>query len=198
MGSARPDQLNIPLPLSSPPHSNSYYSSDEDDDDPEESVFIDEYGQRLIRIREPPRPRRRRERHPEPEPMLPDLDYYQHPEKRWVVAEGRDRGRGIGYSRGHDIYSLGCVLLELGLWNTLDKLVEVEDEDFERVRRGFQSLTMSLDGYVPFYFVQPYFPIAAFNSLLLFVTFVESEMILREKTNEKQNTESQDRSIAMW
>lgn len=151
MGSARPDQLNIPLPLSSPPHSNSYYSSDEDDDEPEESVFIDEYGQRLIRIREPPRPRRRRERHPEPEPMLPDLDYYQHPEKRWVVAEGRDRGgrggRGeVGYSRGHDIYSLGCVLLELGLWNTLDKLVEVEDEDFERVRRGFQSLTMSLDG----------------------------------------------------
>jgi hypothetical protein len=39
-------------------------------------------------------------------------------------------------------------LLELGLWNPLDKLVEVEDEDFERVKRGFQSMTMQLDGYV--------------------------------------------------
>ncbi len=26
--------------------------------------------------------------------------------------------------------------------------MEVEDEDFERVKRGFQSMTMQLDGYV--------------------------------------------------
>lgn len=66
------------------------------------------------------------------------LDYYQHPDKRWNPA--------IRYSRSHDIYSLGCVLLEIGLWEPLDTLVEIEDEDFERVKRGFQTLTAKLDG----------------------------------------------------
>jgi serine/threonine protein kinase len=156
MGSARPDQLHLPI-ASPSPHSRpaSYFSSSEhshssasfsdDDDIVEESVFFDEYGQRIV-IREPPkpRPRRRRERERErevEEPVVVNLDYYQHPEKRW-------EGRKARYNRAHDIYSLGCVLLELGLWGTLEVLVEVEDDDFERVRRGFQSLTMRLDGFV--------------------------------------------------
>jgi hypothetical protein len=66
------------------------------------------------------------------------LDYYQHPDKRWNSM--------IRYSRAHDIYSLGCVLLEIGLWEPLDLRVEIEDDDFERVKRGFQALTMKLDG----------------------------------------------------
>jgi hypothetical protein len=66
------------------------------------------------------------------------LDYYQHPDKRWNPS--------IRYSRSHDIYSLGCVLLEIGLWEPLEALVEIEDDDYERVQRGFQALTMKLDG----------------------------------------------------
>jgi hypothetical protein len=66
------------------------------------------------------------------------LDYYQHPDKRWNPS--------IRYSRAHDIYSLGCVLLEIGLWEPLEQRVEVEDQDFERVKMGFQALTMKLDG----------------------------------------------------
>ncbi|TVY68687.1 hypothetical protein LSUE1_G004934 [Lachnellula suecica] len=67
-----------------------------------------------------------------------NLDYYQHPDKRWNTS--------IRYSRAHDIYSLGCVLLEIGLWTPLDRLVEVEDEEFERTKKNFQGLTMKLDG----------------------------------------------------
>jgi hypothetical protein len=67
-----------------------------------------------------------------------NLDYYQHPDKRWNPS--------IRFSRSHDIYSLGCVLLEIGLWKPLDKLVEVDDEEFERTKRNFQGLTMKLDG----------------------------------------------------
>jgi hypothetical protein len=66
------------------------------------------------------------------------LDYYQHPDKRWNPS--------IRYSRSHDIYSLGCVMLEIGLWEPLETLVEIEDDDYERVKRGFQALTMKLDG----------------------------------------------------
>ncbi|KAF4637106.1 hypothetical protein G7Y89_g972 [Cudoniella acicularis] len=67
-----------------------------------------------------------------------NLDYYQHPDKRWNPT--------LRYSRAHDIYSLGCVLLEIGLWKPLDQLVEIEDEEFERTKRNFQGLTMKLDG----------------------------------------------------
>jgi len=87
---------------------------------------------------------------------LVSIDYYAHPSL--MPAHGRrDRpipgvrhggGARHSYSRAHDIYSLGCVLLELGLWDCLERLVEVEDGDAERVRRGFLSLTMKLDGYV--------------------------------------------------
>ncbi|RDL32602.1 Protein kinase-like (PK-like) [Venustampulla echinocandica] len=67
-----------------------------------------------------------------------NLDYYQHPEKR--------RNPSMRYSRAHDIYSLGCVLLEIGLWKPLDRIVEIEDGDFERTKKTFQGLTMELDG----------------------------------------------------
>ena len=67
-----------------------------------------------------------------------NLDYYQHPDKRWDPS--------IRYARSHDIYSLGCVLLEIGLWKPLDKLVDINDEEFERTKRNFQGLTMRLDG----------------------------------------------------
>ncbi|TVY48423.1 hypothetical protein LCER1_G008229 [Lachnellula cervina] len=67
-----------------------------------------------------------------------NLDYYQHPDKRWDPS--------IRYARSHDIYSLGCVLLEIGLWKPLDKLIDINDEEFERTKRNFQGLTMRLDG----------------------------------------------------
>ncbi|KAH6682537.1 hypothetical protein B0J14DRAFT_127368 [Halenospora varia] len=67
-----------------------------------------------------------------------NLDYYQHPDKRWNPT--------LRYSRSHDIYSLGCVLLEIGLWKPLDAVVDVEDEEYERTKRNFQGLTMKLDG----------------------------------------------------
>lgn len=37
-------------------------------------------------------------------------------------------------------------MLEIGLWEPLEQRVEVEDQDFERVKMGFQALTMKLDG----------------------------------------------------
>ncbi|KAE8448009.1 hypothetical protein EG329_009932 [Mollisiaceae sp. DMI_Dod_QoI] len=92
----------------------------------EDDLLYDERGQRLKHLQITKRQRDI------------NLDYYQHPDKRWDPS--------IRYSRSHDIYSLGCVLLEIGLWKPLHELVEVEDDDFERVKRGFQSLTMDLDG----------------------------------------------------
>ena len=38
-------------------------------------------------------------------------------------------------------------MLEIGLWEPLEQRVEVEDDDFERVTRGFQALAIKLDGY---------------------------------------------------
>jgi serine/threonine protein kinase len=99
----------------------------------DEPIYIDDHGQRLVRI-----PSHTHHAQPSHRPDQIELDYYQHPEKRW--------NPGARYNRAHDVYSLGCVLLELGLWETLASVVEVEDEDFERVKRGFQSLTMRLDG----------------------------------------------------
>ena len=123
LGNARMDDLiNDPDP---------YYPSEH------EPIYISENGQRLVRIHSP---------HHGPgneisttrRPKDINLDYYQHPDKRWNPS--------IRYSRAHDIYSLGCVLLEIGLWEPLHEVVDVEDEDFERVKRGFQSLTLRLDG----------------------------------------------------
>lgn len=67
-----------------------------------------------------------------------NLDYYQHPDKR---LDSR-----IRYSRAHDIYSLGCVLLEIGLWKSLPQLVDVNDRNFEKLKAQFQALTLNLDG----------------------------------------------------
>ena len=54
-------------------------------------------------------------------------------------------------------------MLELGLWKMLDKDLEVEDADFERVKRGALQLTMKLDGFV--------LSFAFFPSLPFFFTF---------------------------
>ncbi|KAK4196061.1 hypothetical protein QBC40DRAFT_13349 [Triangularia verruculosa] len=43
------------------------------------------------------------------------LDYYQHPAKL--------NDPHVAYRRLFDLYSLGCVLLELALWTTVDKLI---------------------------------------------------------------------------
>jgi hypothetical protein len=67
-----------------------------------------------------------------------NLDYYQHPDKR---LDSR-----IRYSRAHDIYSLGCVLLEIGLWKSLPQVVDVSDRNFEKLKAQFQALTLNLEG----------------------------------------------------
>lgn len=67
-----------------------------------------------------------------------NLDYYQHPDKRQNPA--------LRYSRAHDIYSLGCLLLEIGLWKPLDKLADIKVYDFEVTKRQFQTLSLNLDG----------------------------------------------------
>jgi serine/threonine protein kinase len=67
-----------------------------------------------------------------------NLDYYQHPDKR--------RNPIIRYSRAHDVYSLGVLLLEVGLWKSLDSILEVGDDEFERTKKDFQGLTMKLNG----------------------------------------------------
>jgi hypothetical protein len=71
-----------------------------------------------------------------------NLDYYQHPDKRY--------DRSIRYSRSHDIYSLGCVLLEIGLWKPLDELVDIDDDDYDKTKREFQALSANLNGLVFF------------------------------------------------
>jgi hypothetical protein len=70
-----------------------------------------------------------------------NLDYYQHPDKRY--------DRGIRYSRAHDIYSLGCVLLEIGLWKPLHELVDIDEDDYDKTKREFQALSANLNGHVP-------------------------------------------------
>lgn len=42
------------------------------------------------------------------------LDCYQHPDRRM--------DRDAAYRRQYDLYSVGCVLLEIGLWETLDSV----------------------------------------------------------------------------
>ncbi|KAK3294272.1 uncharacterized protein B0H64DRAFT_183381 [Chaetomium fimeti] len=60
---------------------------------------------------------------PQPEPREVLLDCYAHPEYRLNTMAGRrgSLGRG-GFSRVYDLYGVGCVLLELGLWETLDRV----------------------------------------------------------------------------
>lgn len=47
------------------------------------------------------------------------LDYYQHPGKRDDLT--------LHYQARHDLYSLACVLLEIGLWKTIKKAIEDSD-----------------------------------------------------------------------
>ncbi|KAG7287309.1 hypothetical protein NEMBOFW57_006818 [Staphylotrichum longicolle] len=51
------------------------------------------------------------------------LDCYTHPERRIALAAAanpRTNAPTPSFRRQHDLYSVGCVLLELGLWETLD------------------------------------------------------------------------------
>jgi len=66
-----------------------------------------------------------------------NLDYYQHPDKR--------RNPTLRYSRAFDIYSLGCLLLEIGCWKPLHHLVDI-DMDPETVQRQLQTVAVKLDG----------------------------------------------------
>ncbi|KAL2072060.1 hypothetical protein VTL71DRAFT_11403 [Oculimacula yallundae] len=122
LGNARIDDLI------DDPDPDPYYPTDHTHEQP---IFVTPSGQRLIRITAPNSSIAHR-------PNDITLDYYQHPLKR--------HNPSVRYSRAHDIYSLGCVLLEIGLWEPLHEMVDVEDEDYERVKRGFQSLTLRLDG----------------------------------------------------
>ncbi|TAQ88689.1 hypothetical protein B7494_g2967 [Chlorociboria aeruginascens] len=67
-----------------------------------------------------------------------NLNYYQHPDKRWNPS--------LKYSRAHDIYSLGCLLLEIGLWKSLDQVVDTEEENYTETTKQFQKKALKLDG----------------------------------------------------
>lgn len=47
------------------------------------------------------------------------LDCYYHPAKRQL--------RHQRYVPGYDLYSLGCVLLEIGLWQPIDAQLELDE-----------------------------------------------------------------------
>lgn len=66
-----------------------------------------------------------------------NLDYYQHPDRR--------RDPSMRYSRAFDIYSLGCLLLEIGYWKPLQLLVDI-DMNADALRRQLQTLALKLDG----------------------------------------------------
>jgi hypothetical protein len=66
-----------------------------------------------------------------------NLDYYQHPDKR--------RNPTLRYSRAFDIFSLGCLLLEIGYWKPLHHLVDVKASP-EAMRKQLQTLAVKLDG----------------------------------------------------
>ncbi|CAG8979580.1 hypothetical protein HYALB_00010781 [Hymenoscyphus albidus] len=76
------------------------------------------------------------------------INYYLHPHK---ASNPRHP-----HSRGYDIYSLGVLLLEIGLWKNLDSVVDLrllfeEEEEyengaFERIRQEFLGLCGRLDG----------------------------------------------------
>lgn len=75
----------------------------------------------------------------DPTPRSTDitLDYYQHPDKR--------RSPSLRYSRSFDMYSLGCLLLEIGYWKPLHHLVDVGVNP-EAMKRLLQTLAVKLDG----------------------------------------------------
>ncbi|KAH7163350.1 hypothetical protein B0J13DRAFT_35263 [Dactylonectria estremocensis] len=68
------------------------------------------------------------------------FDNYQHPAKLVNPM--------IRYSRMYDLYSLGCVLLEIGLWDTVDKRVyHQEPYVAQKTLRGFASES-TLDPFI--------------------------------------------------
>jgi hypothetical protein len=72
------------------------------------------------------------------------LDEYQHPKK---IEDPL-----IRYSRFFDIYSVGCVLLEIGMWRPLSELVDIkkrgEPAEANGTRKDMQAKAKSLIGYV--------------------------------------------------
>lgn len=72
------------------------------------------------------------------------LDEYQHPKK---IEEPL-----IKYSRFFDIYSVGCVLLEIGMWRPLSELVDIQRHGkpakAKGTRKDMQAKAKSLVGYV--------------------------------------------------
>jgi hypothetical protein len=66
-----------------------------------------------------------------------NLDYYQHPDKRCNPT--------LRYSRSYDIYSLGCLLLEIGYWKPIHLLVDVRVSPHE-MKSLLRSLAERLDG----------------------------------------------------
>ena len=65
-------------------------------------------------------------------------DYYQHPDKRQEPT--------MAYSRSFDIYSLGCVLLEIAVWQPLECLVDIHVEP-RKLASMLKSIAKSQDGY---------------------------------------------------
>lgn len=70
-------------------------------------------------------------------PYFMEMDHYQHPEKR--------NNPKLRYSRGFDIYSLGCVLLEIAFWQPLSKLAQ-SDAEPEAFTRELQDRAKQLPG----------------------------------------------------
>ncbi|VBB78249.1 Putative protein of unknown function [Podospora comata] len=62
------------------------------------------------------------------------LDYYEHPARR--------NDPQIAYRRLYDLYSLGCVLLELALWTTIDKQIEHDPGSREASYKVIRALSL--------------------------------------------------------
>ena len=72
-----------------------------------------------------------------------NVGLHQPPEKHWHLT--------TAHSRSHDIYSLGCLLLEIGLWKGLDEVVDVGKDEFDKATVEIQTLALDLDGSVSRY-----------------------------------------------
>lgn len=80
------------------------------------------------------------------------LDEYQHPKKIEAPL--------TKYSRFFDVYSVGCVLLEIGMWQPLSELVVIprrgRPAEANRAREDMKAKAESLIGYVfPSMFSRP-------------------------------------------
>lgn len=69
------------------------------------------------------------------------LDYYQHPDKLANTT--------LRYSAHHDLYSLGCVLLEIELWETLNhRIGNIGNLEIADAAVRIRALAEKLDRYV--------------------------------------------------